>query len=256
MSMKVVIIEDEKLAAERLMYLLNQYDPNIQIVEHLYSVSDSVHYLLTMPHPDVIFMDIQLSDGICFDIFHEISYQKPIIFTTAYDQYALQAFKQMSIDYLIKPIGIDSLFSAMEKLKKMLPAKEENSLTLFDLVKTMKGPSYKKRFMSKIGRKIYFVEDKDISHFQADDKIVYLVDKEGKKLPIEFTMEKLETSLDPKQYFRLNRSFLVRYNSIKQAMPYLNSRLKISLSFGAGKTEDVIIARERVSKFRIWADQN
>lgn len=248
---RIVIIEDEQLAAERLIMLLKQYDPAIEIVKHLYSVEESIQWLNTNAHPDLLFLDIQLADGFCFDIFKQVEYRKPIVFTTAYNEYALDAFQLCSIDYLLKPVTAEALAKAMQKfvqLQSNFAAGNYDQLSnLFD------SASFKSRFLAKAGQRMFFVETSEVQYFQADDKIVYLVDKEGNKLMVDYTLERLEGLLNPKEFFRLNRQYIARYSSIAQIKPYVNSRLKLLLRNGS-KTEEVVLSRERVHEFKTWAE--
>lgn len=248
--MRVVIIEDEQLAAERLVYLMKNSDADIEVVKHLYSIEESVHWLNNNPHPDLLFLDIQLADGFCFEIFKSVDYRKPVIFTTAYDQYAMEAFKLFSIDYLLKPVTAEALNAALKKFYTVFPPPQTNYQQLSAV---FESASYKSRFLAKAGQKMFFVESNDIQYFQADDKIVFLVDKEGNRLMIDYTLEKLETLLNPKEFFRVNRKYLARYTSISQIKPYVNSRLKLMLRNGS-KTEEVVLSRERVHDFKSWAE--
>lgn len=248
--MKVVLIEDEQLAAERLVLLLKQYNPAIEVVQHLFSIEESVQWMKTNTHPDLLFLDIQLQDGYCFEIFKTIDYRKPVIFTTAYNQYALEAFKLLSIDYLLKPITAEALSTAMHKFELMLTSAPVNYK---QLSKAFDEVTFKSRFLAKAGQKMFFVEASEIQFFLADDKIVFLIDREGNKLMIDYTLEKLESILNPKEFFRINRKYLVRYSSITLIKPYVNSRLKILLRNGS-KTEEVILSRERVPDFKCWAE--
>lgn len=248
--MRVVIIEDEQLAAERLVYLLNQIDPKVEVVKHLLSIEESVQWLQSNPHPDLLFLDIQLADGFCFEIFEKVEYNKPVIFTTAYNQYALDAFKLMSIDYLLKPVTAQSLRAAFDKLKHIQTPASVNYRVLSNV---FDDASFKSRFLARAGQKMFFVETSEVQYFQADDKIVFLVDKEGNRLVVDYTLEKLQDLLNPKEFFRLNRQVIARYTSIAQIKPYVNSRLKLLLRSGT-KTEEVILSRERVHEFKQWAE--
>ena len=248
--MRIVIIEDEQLAAERLVYLLNQLDPAIEVVKHLYGVEESVEWLKQNPAPDLLFLDVQLQDGFCFDIFKQIDYKHPVIFTTAYNEFALDAFKLFSIDYLLKPVTTDLLQAALTKFNSLPSIAVANYKRLS---KVFEDASFKSRFLAKAGQKMFFVDANDIHFFQADDKIVFLVDKEGNRLVVDYTMEKLQEVLNPKEFFRLNRKVIARYSSIAQIKPYVNSRLKLLLRNGA-KTEEVILSRERVHDFKQWAE--
>ena len=248
--MKVVIIEDEQLAAERLVYLLNQCELKVEIVKHLYSIEESVQWLRQHPHPDLLFLDIQLADGFCFEIFKQVEYTNPVIFTTAYNQYALDAFQLFSIDYLLKPVTATAIQAALRKLKQIqTPA----TVNYRQLTNVFEEASFKSRFLARAGQKMFFVESNEVQYFQADDKIVFLVDKEGNRLVVDYTLEKLQELLNPKEFFRLNRQVIARYTSIAQIKPYVNSRLKLLLRNGS-KTEEVILSRERVHDFKQWAE--
>ena len=253
--MQALIIEDELPAAERLRFLLHKYRTTVDITAHIYSVEDAVQWLSQNNHPDILFLDIHLADGFCFDIFKKIEYKKPVIFTTAYDQYTLDAFKLFSIDYLLKPITEESLFAALDKLESITVAgNAANGYSeIAKVLQQLERPQYKARFLARAGQKMFFVATEEIEYFRADDKVVYLVDKQGNKLLVDYTLDKLESLLYPKDFFRLNRRYIVRYSSIAQVKPYINSRLKLILKNGQ-KQEEVIISRERVQSFRQWAN--
>ncbi|MBK8143270.1 MAG: response regulator transcription factor [Chitinophagaceae bacterium] len=249
--MKVIIVEDEKLATERLQTLLKTYDPSIEIIACLESIEDTVHYLKNHSHPDLLLLDIHLSDGHSFEIFKQVSYNRPIIFTTAYDEYALDAFKMLSIDYILKPVSGEALATALNKFKSM-----SLSFSATDLSRVSQGwkdQRYKKRFLGKIGQRLFFIDAEEVAFFQADNKIVYLADKEGNRYIIDHTMERLEEQLDPQHFFRLNRKFIVNISAIQQVKPYYNNRLRLSVK-GANQQEEMVISRERVADFKIWAD--
>jgi DNA-binding LytR/AlgR family response regulator len=249
--MRVVIVEDEKLATERLQTLLKEYDPTIEVVACLESIEETVQYLKQHAHPDLLLLDIHLSDGHSFEIFKQISYTKPVIFTTAYDQYALEAFKMFSIDYILKPVSLEALATAMNKLKSL--AVSFSAVDFNRLMPEWQHGRYKKRFLGKVGQRLFFIDTANIAFFQADNKIVHLVDREGNKYVVEHTLEKLEEQLDPECFFRLNRRFIVHIEAIQQVKPYFNSRLKLAVK-GAAPTEDMVISRERVADFKLWAE--
>lgn len=249
--MKIAIVEDEKLAAERLQTLLQEYDPTIEIAACLESVEETVKYLKQKTHPDLLLLDIHLSDGHSFEIFKQVSYSKPVIFTTAYDNYALEAFKMFSIDYILKPVTLDALAAAMNKLKSLAISFSSNDLNR--LMPEWQNSRYKKRFLGKVGQRLFFIDTGDIAFFQADNKIVYLADKEGNRYVVDHTMERLEEQLDPRQFFRLNRKFIVNSNAIQQVKPYFNNRLKLTVK-GASQPDEMVISRERVADFKLWAE--
>jgi DNA-binding LytR/AlgR family response regulator len=249
--MKIVIVEDEKLAAERLQTLLHDYDPTIEIAACLESVEETVKYLKQKAHPDLLLLDIHLSDGHSFEIFKQVTYNKPVIFTTAYDNYALEAFKMFSIDYILKPVTLDALATALNKLKSLTFSFSPTDLNR--LMPEWQNNRYKKRFLGKVGQRLFFIDTCDIAFFQADNKIVYLVDKDGNRYVQECTMEKLEKELDPQQFFRLNRRFIVRINAIEQVRPYYNNRLRLAVK-GCNQPDDMVISRDRVAAFKQWAE--
>jgi DNA-binding LytR/AlgR family response regulator len=200
-------------------------------------------------------MDIQLADGSAFEIFKQLKISVPIIFTTAYDQYALEAFKVLSIDYLLKPVTIQALTNAMDKLKFLYQGGGVRPAMDYDkIIQSLTNyPLYKSRFMGKSGSKFIFIETKEVSYFEADNKVVYLVRMDGSRFLIDNTLEDLESLLDPQLFFRINRSIIIHVVSIAQVKPYLNSRLKAFIKNGV-KLEEVIISRERVNEFKSWAD--
>lgn len=249
--MRIIIVEDEKLAAERLVTILQEYDATVEVVACLESIEETVQYLKQHAHPDLLLLDIHLSDGHCFEIFKQVTYNKPVIFTTAYDQYALDAFKMFSIDYILKPVTQEALGAAFNKLRSL--AVSFSAIDFNRLLPAWQHNRYKKRFLGKVGQRLFFIENNNIAYFQADNKIVYLVDREGNRYVIDYTMEKLEEELDPGSYFRLNRRFIVHIEAILQVKPYFNSRLKLAVK-GAASTEDLVISRERVAEFKQWAE--
>lgn len=254
--MKVLIIEDESLAAERLVYLLMQYDSTIQIMDCLDSVEEVVNYLPLNPSIDLIFADIQLSDGLSFEIFQKIQIQIPIIFTTAFDQYAIQAFQVNSIDYLLKPVSAKDLHRAMEKLQSFSSSMQ--NLNGIDFRKIAEGlrnlqKNYKSRFLVRFGDHLQFKNAADIAYFYADGKEVYMIMHDKKKYLIEYTLEDLSDQLDPEVFYRLNRKFITRIEAVKDIRTYSNSRLKVWLSPELGM--DIVVSREKVPMFKAWLNR-
>ena len=252
--MNVLIIEDETLASERLSMLIKQYDASIKIVGSVESIEEAVEWLSTKPHPDLLFVDIHLSDGHSFEIFKKVQVKKPIVFTTAYDQYALDAFQLFSIDYILKPITAEALASAFGKYKSIAVNNitEDYGSILQDLKENL-TVKYKNRFLAKVGQRLFFIPTKDVAYFVADNKIVSLVTTEGKKYIVNITMEKLETIIDPTHFFRANRKFLIHADAIEQVRPYDNNRLLVIIK-DAASAEEIIISREKVTAFKNWAD--
>lgn len=250
--MKVIIIEDEPLAAERLRILLNEYDPSIEVAAQLDSVKAAVLHLKTKPQPDLLLLDIHLSDGHSFEIFKEVTYGKPVVFTTAFDDYALDAFKMLSVDYILKPVTLEALASAINKYKQMAGAFQPTAY--HQLPAQWPEAAYKKRFLGKVGQRLFFVPTPSVSYFQADNKIVYLIDREGHRYIVEGTMDKLMEQLNPQAFFRVNRTYIIHIEAIKQIKPYPNNRLRI-VAEATPPEEELIVSRERVVEFKEWANQ-
>lgn len=254
--MRVIIVEDELPAAEKLERYLLKFDPAIQIQARLQTVKDTVEWLSKNQESlDLIFMDIQLTDGLSFQIFQQVAVNKPVIFTTAYNEFALDAFKVSSIDYLLKPITFTDLSASMKKLatlREQLPWKTDGLNTLQQTFSSLKTRSYKTRFMVKLGEHIRSITTDQISFFYADGRDVYLVTKQTRKFIVDYTLESLEDILDPKLFFRLNRTFIVNIDAIKDVLVYSNSRLKITLLQEFDK--EIIVSREKVSEFKEWFD--
>lgn len=248
--MKIVIVEDERIATERLLTLLRQYDEKIEILACLESIEETVQYLKQYPDPDLLLLDIHLADGHSFEIFKQVNYHHPVIFTTAYDQYALEAFKIFSIDYILKPVTQEALAAAFKKLQAITGNMPFDFSRLMPLSPTTR---YKKRFVGKVGQRLFFINTENIAFFQAENKLVYLTDKEGNRYLVEYTMEQLSALLDPGQFFRLNRSFIVGIHAIQQVKPWFNSRLKLSVA-GQSGSDEMVVSRERVAEFKQWAE--
>ena len=256
--MDVVLIEDEAVAAEGLVALLGRYDPAIRVVERLDSVEDAVQWFRTNPPPRLVLLDVQLADGLCFDIFPQVSIRCPIIFTTAYDQYAIQAFQVTSIDYLLKPIAFADLHRALEKLRLLTtefgpaPAPEFDFRGLATVFQQLQKP-YKTRFLARCNDRIQFKTTAEIAYFYADGKFVYLVGLDQRRFLVDYTLEQLETLLDPRQFFRLNRKYCVSLAAVKDIRTYAGSRLRVLLL--PSPLTEVITSRERVAEFKAWLDQ-
>ena len=255
--MTTIIIEDEKPAARLLQRKLGKL--NIGVGVMLHSVEESIEWFSKNGHPDLIFLDIQLSDGLSFEIFEKVEIKSAVIFTTAYDEYALRAFKLNSIDYLLKPIDEDDLKIAVAKFKSLLPKEEIQSQSLgidFEQIKKMLinpfEKNYKKRFTVKIGQHLKVISIDEIECFFSENKGTYIHTFDKRDYLIECTLELLEKELDPADFFRINRKFIVPLKAIKEIVVYSNSRLKVILpSFSE---EDVIVSREKVSGFKTWIE--
>ena len=251
--MKVIIIEDEKPSARRLKRMLESIDITTETMLH--SVEESIQWFNTNAHPDLIFLDIQLSDGLSFEIFDQVEVKSAIIFTTAYDEYALQAFKLNSIDYLLKPIDEEDLEAAVAKYKTRLPQKTNIALDFEDIKKLLVNPIdrvYKKRFSVKVGQHLKLVNIDDVECFYSENKGTYLYTTEGRNYLLDTTLEALENELEPETFFRTNRKFFININAIKDIISYTNSRLQIKLNHY--NEDEVIVARERVKDFKDWLE--
>ena len=252
--MNILIVEDEQLAQERLQLLIKAYDPLINIVGCLESVEETINWFNIKPHPDLLLLDIHLSDGESFEIFRRTSIQKPVIFTTAYENYAIEAFQLFSIDYILKPVTAEGIAAALNKYKNLSAAfAPKDYQLLMEQVKDNFSTNYKTRFLAKVGQRLFFIAAAEVAYFAADNKIVFLIDKEGNRFVINTTMEKLEAELNPKHFFRLNRKIIINAAAIEQVKPYQSNRLKLQLK-GLGTHEEIIISRERVAEFKQWAD--
>ncbi|MEI6022075.1 MAG: LytTR family DNA-binding domain-containing protein, partial [Bacteroidota bacterium] len=246
--MTAIIIEDEKLSAEHLQTLLKKIDKSIEITGIYDSVKSTLAAFEKGDKADVLFVDIHLADGLSFDIFSKLSIDTPIIFTTAYDEYAIKAFKVNSIDYLLKPIGLSELKAAIEKFQKLQSPSKSNALAEITKVYENINKVYKTRFMVKMGENIVSVKSDEVGHFIAEEGIVLLVNKIEKRYAIDYTLDQLEACLDQKTFFRINRKVIVNINAIQKISTYFNSRLKIASL--ALKDDDCIVSRERVTDFK------
>ncbi|MFB9076818.1 LytR/AlgR family response regulator transcription factor [Flavobacterium procerum] len=253
--MTTLIIEDEKPAARLLQRKLEKLDINVQTMLH--SVEESLEWFENNSHPDLIFLDIQLSDGLSFEIFEKIDIQSAIIFTTAYDEYALKAFKLNSIDYLLKPIDEDDLETAVNKFKSRIPKADAESQNLkmdFEQIRQMLSnpfeKTYKKRFTVKIGQHLKVINTEEIECFFSENKGTYIHTFENRDYLIDSTLEILEQELDKKDFFRVSRKFIVPLKAIKEIQVYTNSRLKVILP--SYKEDEVVVSREKVQDFKAW----
>ncbi len=253
--MNVLIIEDEILAAERMQMLIKNYDSTINILGCVESVEEAILWLTTKKTPDLLFVDINLADGQSFEIFKKVTINKPIIFTTAYDQYALEAFKLLSIDYVLKPVTAEALANAMAKYKQLVipPALPINYDDVLTYVKEGLQEKYKTRFLGKVGQRTYFIPVQEVAYFEADNKIVHLIAIDGKRYLKNSTMEMLEKILNPNLFFRANRKYIIHINAIEQVKPYDNNRLLILLK-NITTTDAIIISREKIVEFKKWAN--
>ncbi|MBI5916309.1 MAG: response regulator transcription factor [Bacteroidetes bacterium] len=245
--MKVLIIEDESAAARRLAKLIQEIDPGIEILGQLDSIEAALLWFEQHPMPDLIFMDIHLADGSSFEIFNHQKIEKPVIFTTAYDQYALQAFKVNAIDYLLKPMKKAELEHALEKYRKL---QKPIGLDYQALAVAMQHDEYNRRFLIRFGQSIKVVEFREAAYFYTEDKITFIITKEGKRYPLEPSLEKLEEMADPRTFFRINRQFIVNIECIREMYAYSKSRVKLLLDPSTDK--ETVVSTERSPFFKKW----
>jgi DNA-binding LytR/AlgR family response regulator len=249
--MKVVIVEDEHLAAEKLAGQLQRVVPGVEVLKTLESVEEAVNWFGSNPAPDLVFMDIQLEDGISFEIFEAIKLQAPVIFTTAYDEYAIRAFKVNSVDYLLKPIDEEDLKKAIQKFRKIFDETEFASRVTRVIEQVSK--KYKTRFFMKIGTHFRSVKVTEICCFFVQERNTFLRTTAGKTYDIDHSLDQLQALIDPEQFFRINRNFLVNINCISEIVAYSTTRLKLKLEVDC--PEDLIVSRDRVSEFKHWMDK-
>lgn len=257
--MRYIIIEDEQIAANRLKKLITEIRPNYEFVMSLDSVEGATISLPVLKF-DLIFMDIQLADGLSFEIFDQIPLKKPVIFTTAYDQYAIKAFKTNGVDYLLKPIDPTELEDAIAKFESQVVATKQHDYQS-DLKKilnsigggTTEKEDYKKRFVVKIGDHIKTIAIEEINLFYSQDKTTFILTREGRNFIIDFPLDRLVELVDPKKFFRISRKFIICLDAIDDMLSFSNSRLKLVIKHY--DDENIIVARERVAEFKQWLDQ-
>ena len=251
--MKAIIIEDEKLSAEHLENLLKRIDSSIEIIGTFDSVKKSTAELMKGTDADLLFLDIHLADGLSFDIFKEVQMDIPVIFTTAYNKYAIQAFELNSIDYLLKPIGVEELKRALIKLRTINEKASFHAISKILPLIDSNSKKFKTKFLVKLGEQLTAISTSNIHHFVAEDGIVLLINKEGKRFPVDFTLDQLENELDPSLFFRINRKVLIQQATIEKMSVYFNGRLKIQTNFL--NDDSSIVSRERVSDFKQWMER-
>ena len=244
--MNAIIIEDEYLAAAELERLLGEVAPNMTILTKLDSVSESVKWL-KKNKADVIFMDIHLGDGQSFDIFEQVEITVPVIFITAYDEYALKAFKYQGIDYILKPFDKEELQQALNKLESLSPTNTPFPVASLTV--------YQERFLVTVGTKMKSVTVGDVAYFMADGKYLVLFTRDGQNYILDQTISGIETKLNPAQFFKINRKFIISYNSIKEMVKYSNSRIKIVLTPAPPVGIEAIVSSERIQEFKQWLNQ-
>lgn len=248
--MRIVIFEDEMHNAERLTQLLHKCDPDINVVAVISSVEEGIRWLEQQQPVDLMLMDIQLSDGNCFEIFSKTKVRTPIIFTTAYDGFALQAFKVNSIDYLLKPIALDDLRNALKKYEQFRPATNYTVDISRIAEEFLRRDST--RFIGRINNQLIYVKAKDIAWLQFTRGATWATTTANQRVPLDYSLDQIEQLLDRHQFFRINRQFIIQIDAIKKITTYYNSRLILQLA--PDVDTDVIISRERVSEFKSWLE--
>jgi len=251
--MNILIIENEKPAADKLLRLLMKIDESITVLGVMETVEDAINRLREKPQPDMILMDIQLDEGLCFEIFDTINIDIPVIFTTAYDEYTLKAFKVNSVDYLLKPIDEEMLKSALGKFKKLYADKDPFKRDFKQLLYEFRN-QYKSRFLIKIGDKYKSVPAGEISHFHILERNVFLSDYQGKDYDIDYSLEQLQGMLDPRKFFRINRECIINIDAIALMYSYSSSRLQLTLK-NIEKRDLFVVSRDKVSEFKRWIDR-
>ena len=255
--MKILIVEDEELAVKKLQKTLQAISSDLEVAGTADSIASTVEWLQSHPRPDLILMDIELADGQSFEIFNLIEVISPVIFTTSYDEFALKAFKVNSVDYLLKPIQKDELETALAKFRNMQHVyagqkKEDSQMSALvrELQQSLQHKEYRKRFLVKQMQKMVSVDIDQIAYFFSDDRLTFFKTKDDKKYVIDYTIDEIESMLDPNNYFRINRAFLVSVKSIDQIHDYFGNRLKLNLKPTIDK--EALVSREKVTSFKEW----
>jgi DNA-binding LytR/AlgR family response regulator len=252
--MNILIVENEIPAAERLIRMLKKTDKSIAVMGIVETVEEAINRLQMKPEPDLILMDIQLDDGLCFEIFETINVEIPVIFTTAYDEYTLRAFKVNSVDYLLKPVDENALLSALGKFKKLhYDEKDPFKKDFRQLINEFRN-QYKSRFLIKIGEKFRSVPAGEISHFYINERSVFLSDLQGRDYGVDYSLEQLQSILDPRKFFRINRECIVNIDSIALMYSYSSSRLQLTIK-NMDKNDLFIVSRDKVADFKKWIDR-
>ena len=249
-----IIIEDESLAAKRLETLIHKYKKEINIIAKLPSIKTAVKWFSQNPQPDLIFMDIHLEDGLSFSIFEQSILTAPVIFTTAFDEYMIKAFKVNSIDYLLKPINLDDLTQSLDKYFQLKSQFSTGGIDFKSIIETIaaKQEQYRTRFLVSKGVNYVSIDVEDISYFYAEDKFAFLVSKDGTQYLIDFTLDKLSNILNPKLFYRINRQFIISTACIENITKYTASKLKLTLMPKTNK--DIFVSQDKNTDFKKWLD--
>ena len=250
--MTILIIEDEDPAFRRLQKMLKDLVPDHTLLNQIVSVSSALRWFKENEAPDLIISDIQLSDGISFEIFRQVDIKCPVIFTTAYDQYAIEAFKVNSIDYLLKPVKKEELVKAVTKFKALMAAAASPAIDINKLLQSLQpaGTEYKKRFVVRYGEHIKTIDIEEVVYFYTEDKATFLCTKDSRRFVVDFNLDTLDSILDPKIFFRINRQYIISINSIAEMFAYSKSRVLIKLNPAA--KHETIVSTERSADFKHW----
>lgn len=253
--MKILIVEDEQVAARALQNLLHQFEPGAEITSVIPTVKKTVEYLQTNPQLDLIFLDIHLADGSVFKVFEQEVPQAPVVFTTAYDAYAVKAFELNSLDYLLKPIRAERLQHTLARLKQQRGNLSAPMMYKIESVlRSLQQPEvkYKERFLVKAGSKLMPIEIVQVAYFYRDEEVVHLVTCKGKRYSVNYSLEELENMLDPGLFFRLNRQIITSFSALDEIHNYYKGKLKIDLKPAA--SHDIIVSQERATQFKHWLE--
>jgi DNA-binding LytR/AlgR family response regulator len=250
---RILIIEDEEPAAARLEKLLKEVDPGMQVLDVLDSVEVAVRWFKANDPPDLLMLDIQLADGLSFDIFKQVKVDSFVIFTTAYDEYAIKAFELNSIDYLLKPVDKAKLQNSIEKYRRVADRNQQVNIEILMETLEHRKSNYKKRFAVNVGSKIISVETRSVAYFYSMEKSTFLCTNDNHHYPLDFSLEHLEQLLDPEMFFRINRQVIIHYNSIEKIHILSRSRVKVETNPPA--KEDLLVSTARTHPFRLWLDR-
>lgn len=255
MSIRALIVEDEKPAAEHLEKLLRKCDYEVNLLRRTDSISQTIAWLKGHPSPDLLFLDIQLADGLSFEIFKQVEIKCPVIFTTAYKDYAIRAFKLNSIDYLLKPVGLGELNFALKKFTGQVHG-DSSDMPLSEKVEALLlllNHPYKSRFTVNVGPRIKFIDTGQIRYFYSLEKSTFLFEASGKSYDIAYSLDQVETQLDPRQFFRISRKYIVHMDAIQEIHTYSSSRLKLIVK--DSDREDIFVSRRRIHEFKVWLEK-
>jgi len=250
--MTILIFEDENLAAEKLKNTLLEIDPAFEIIGTLRSVESAAEWLLQNAAPDLIISDIKLLDGLSFEIFQQVKVNVPVIFTTAYDQFAIRAFEVNSVDYLLKPVQKDKLALSLQKFQERKGTAPLPYEAVLKMLQTAR-PEFKSRFMVRIGQRITAIPVEDIAYFFSESKLTYIVTDDNRRYPFDLPLDEIDQQLNPKSFFKINRQYIVSFGSIAGIHPYFKGRIKLKLA--PDQPDEIIVSSETTPAFKKWLDQ-